>query len=125
MRSALYILAALMVMAVGWWAYTENYRTQETMDELESLRHQITEAREEIAILRAEWAYLARPERLRDLVALNFDRLRLLPMSGASFAAVDEIAFPEEDLGRLAAIHELRADGGTGAAEAAGTGRGQ
>ncbi|RMH48077.1 MAG: cell division protein FtsL [Alphaproteobacteria bacterium] len=110
MRSALYIVAALMVMAVGWWAYTENYRTQETMAELDGLRRQITEAREEIAILRAEWAYLARPERLRDLVALNFDRLRLVPMSGASFAAVDEVAFPDDGFGALAAIHELRAD---------------
>jgi hypothetical protein len=52
------------------------------------------ELREALTLQRAEWAYLNRPERLRDLIAINYDRMQLLPMESAQFGRVDQVAYP-------------------------------
>ena len=94
MRSLLFLLTAMAVIGSGFWAYHENYATQAELDHAQDLRNEIGAARERLAILRAEWAYLNRPDRLRDLVELNFDRLGLLPLRPDQFGRVDQVAFP-------------------------------
>lgn len=97
MRSFLYALTFLSVIGLAFWAYHENYKTQAVQDEVEALQRDIAAARERLAVLRAEWAYLNRPDRLRDLVELNFDRLALLPFDAAQFGDVEQIAFPQPE----------------------------
>lgn len=94
MRSLLFLLAAFAVIGSGYWAYYENYRTQAELDKVDDLRREIGGARERLAILRAEWAYLNRPDRLRDLVELNYDRLGLLPLRPDQFGSIDQVAYP-------------------------------
>lgn len=95
MRTILFTLPALAVMGLAFWAYTENFETQKALSRLERLQRQIGTERETLAVLRAEWAYLNRPSRLRDLAELNFDRLRLLPLAPEQFARVDQIPYPD------------------------------
>jgi hypothetical protein len=97
MRLLLHVLTALAVIGSGFWAYRENYATQAELDRVEELRRDIGAARERLAILNAEWAYLNRPDRLRDLADLNFDRLGLLPLHPDQFGTVEQVIFPRPE----------------------------
>lgn len=94
MRVMVYVVATLAVMGLGYWAYVENYKTKAALDHVEDLQREIGQIREELGVLRAEWAYLNRPDRLRDLAELNFDRLGLLPLRPEQFGAVADIPYP-------------------------------
>lgn len=98
MRNVLFVLTAMAVIGLAFWAYRENYATQEALADVEGLRHDIRTAHARLAVLKAEWAYLNRPDRLRDLADINFDRLGLLPLRPEQFGFVDEVAYPTPDL---------------------------
>lgn len=98
MRALLAVASFLAVMALAFWAYRENYRTQAALREMTSLQTEIATLREGLRVQRAEWAYLNRPDRLQELTALNFDRLGLLPLQPEQFGQTDRIAFPAPDL---------------------------
>lgn len=87
-------MIAAMVMGLAFWAYHQNYQTQAVLKETRVLQSDIGALRERLSVLRAEWAYLNRPDRLRDLADLNFDRLQLFPFSPEQFARADQIAQP-------------------------------
>ena len=97
MKSFLYIVTALAVMGLAVWAYRQNYETQAKLREVRELREEIADLRERASVLRAEWAYLNRPERLADLADLTVARLGLLPLRPAHFGNIDQIAFPVEN----------------------------
>lgn len=94
MRAVLYVLAFLVLIASGFWAYQENYSTQAEIREVRKLQREITNLREALSVQRAEWAYLNRPDRLRELVGLNFEALGLMPMEPAQFGAPAQVAYP-------------------------------
>lgn len=99
MKTLLYVLTAIVVFGLAFWAYRENYTTQQALKETRELQRSIGAAQVRLSVLRAEWAYLNRPDRLRDLAEINFDRLGLLPLRPDQFGRVDEVVFPlpEED----------------------------
>ena len=78
---------------VSFWAYQENIKTKHAIANTEQLQKEIGIARARLSILNAEWAYLNRPERLTELVDLNFGRLQLVPLRASNFFEVDEINF--------------------------------
>lgn len=88
------LIAAVLVVALGYWAYHQTIQTQMADREVRSLEQQIAHERERLGILRAEWAYLNRPDRLRDLADFNFERLGLLPLAPNQFGDVAQIPFP-------------------------------
>ncbi|MBC7477126.1 MAG: cell division protein FtsL [Pseudorhodobacter sp.] len=94
MRPILYLLSFLLVLGSAFWAYRENYATQHQLKEIAALQDEIATLHEGIALQRAEWAYLNRPDRLRDLATINFDRLGLLPMEPEQFGTSAEIGYP-------------------------------
>ncbi len=107
MRTALYLVTSLIVMGLAFWAYHVNYATQARQGDLRKINREIASLQEGLSVLRAEWAYLNRPERLRELVNLNFAALELLPLTPDQFGAVPEIAYPAPDAGEASATNEL------------------
>jgi hypothetical protein len=94
MRWMGYVFTVLAVMGLAIWAYSQNHQTQTAMADVRDLRREIRALREALEVQNAEWAFLNRPDRLRELVELNFTRLRLMPMTGDNFGRIDEIAYP-------------------------------
>lgn len=94
MKSILYLLVAMVVMGLAFWAYRENYRTQDALNEMEAVQREIAGLREQLVVLRAEWAYLNRPARLRELVRLNADKLQLDPITADQFIESSKIDYP-------------------------------
>ena len=98
MKTLAYVLSALAVFGLAFWAYRENYATQQVLKETRTLQRQIGAAQVRLGVLRAEWAYLNRPDRLRELAELNFNSLGLLPLRPNQFGRVDEVAYPQVPL---------------------------
>ena len=94
MRSFLYLATALSVIALAAWAYRENHLTQTAMTERRALEREMTQLRQALSIQRAEWAWLNRPDRLRSLVEVNFERLKLIPMTAEHFGEIGLVAYP-------------------------------
>ena len=110
MRGLLFGAFALVVMGLAYWAYFENYKTQEALRTASSLQREIGASRETLSVLQAEWAYLNRPDRLADLAALNFERLQLQPITRNQFGALKEVGYPlpEFDIDALLGSVEVR-----------------
>lgn len=97
MKQLIFVATALAVFGLAFWAYRENYATRQVLKETQALQREIGASQARLAVLRAEWAYLNRPERLRDLAVINFDRLGLLPLRPDQFGHVDDVDFPQDD----------------------------
>ena len=93
MRSFIYTLTFAFLVGLAFWAYQENIKTKNAIARTEKLQKEIGIARAGLSILRAEWAYLNRPDRLTELVDLNYGRLQLVPLRATNFSEVDEIKF--------------------------------
>ncbi|QYK40691.1 MAG: cell division protein FtsL [Paracoccaceae bacterium] len=100
-RPALYLLTIVALMSLAVWAYRENYATQSALRRMAALESEIAGLQQAIAVQRAEWAYLNRPDRLRDLVGVNFERLPLLPLDPGQFARIDDVVMPLPPLAPL------------------------
>jgi hypothetical protein len=94
MRGFASVFALLAVIALGYWAYHQTILTQQAERRVDQLQRQIGAERERLSILRAEWAYLNRPDRLRELADFNFERLQLLPLAPEQFGRAAQIPYP-------------------------------
>ena len=85
-RAALAGLA--LILALGGGLLLVKHRVQALEAELRGRERTILATQEAIHVLRAEWAYLTRPERL---AALNQRHFRLVPPAAAQIIALDDL----------------------------------
>ncbi|PRY94820.1 hypothetical protein BCF33_0421 [Hasllibacter halocynthiae] len=84
------------LLAMAFFAYRENDRTHAVLRDLARVERDIGRTRESLAMLEAEWAFLNRPERLRDLAAMTWEQLRLEPMRPSAFGRISEVPYADE-----------------------------
>lgn len=92
MMKPLYIAAFLVAVTLTYGLYSMKYEVQRLESKLLTLHSQLTSEREATQVLRAEWSYLNRPERLEKLTLRHLD---LTPVSVHRMAAVTRLPFRE------------------------------
>lgn len=109
MRGLMYFLSTIAVVCLAYWAYHQGYETRQTAREVAKLQRDIGRAHERLTVLRAEWAYLNRPDRLRALAEMNFERLGLMPLAPEQFGTVTQISYPlpgtQDDMPQIAGLN--------------------
>ncbi|MEM7497094.1 MAG: hypothetical protein AAF371_03775 [Pseudomonadota bacterium] len=88
-----FALSVLAILVVAAWAYNVNYRTGEALDRVEALRDEIARTREDVQVLRVEWAWLNSPKRLAKLVGEHQAALGLEPMAPERFGETAQVPF--------------------------------
>jgi hypothetical protein len=74
-----------VVVAVGYAMFQVKYEVMQQEQTLAGINKQITDDREQIRVLAAEWSYLTRPSRIEDLSARflhlgNMNSAQILPL---------------------------------------------
>jgi hypothetical protein len=103
MRRPVTLAALVLTAAVSYGIYEIKYDVVELEQELARLNRDLIAEREAVKVLKAEWSYLNRPERLEKLAERH---LELGPAQVRSLASLDEV--PPRT--------KARGDGGSGAA---------
>ncbi|MEM6971278.1 MAG: hypothetical protein AAF577_00620 [Pseudomonadota bacterium] len=94
MNRIVFLSSVVVILGFAAVAYGINYRTTETLRDIDRLRMQIADARETVQVLHVEWAHLNRPDRLAALVERHGDVLGLAPLGPDHFGAVEAVPYP-------------------------------
>lgn len=115
MKGRATLFCICLAVAVGFGLFHVKYKVQALEEELSQLNARIVHEQEQLHVLRAEWAYLNRPERLEEL---NGRFLQLGPLVPAQIGRLEELPTrTSETTGDSA--------GASAAANGAGTGDGR
>jgi cell division protein FtsL len=82
------LLAVLALVGAAIYAYSIKYATVFNAEEIVKLKHEIQAKEDRIGMLRAEWAYLVRPERIQ---ALADKLLDLAPIGLSQIVKADDL----------------------------------
>jgi cell division protein FtsL len=85
------IFNAMIVMGVlisAFFLYSLEHSTRELERQVAKLKSGISDERESIKLLNAEWSSLTRPERIQKIAE---EQLKLLPMTASQIASVAEL----------------------------------
>jgi cell division protein FtsL len=71
MLRALQVLAIAATIASAFWVYRQSYDTRHLSAEVTAAERRVERLKSDIAVLEAERAYLARPERIEPLARMQ------------------------------------------------------
>ncbi len=101
MRTIFYLFSSCLLILSAYWAYSVNYTTRAAERRVATIENQIIQETDKIEVLRAEWAYLNRPERLTRLAEANFEILRLVPVRADHYGDIADVPDEGDGLGGL------------------------
>lgn len=88
------MLLALLVLAIASWTYNVNYDTRAALERVSKMRAEIADERENLQVLRVEWAYLNAPDRLARLVGAHNEELALVTLTPDALGQVASVPYP-------------------------------
>ena len=87
-------MAVIALVACG--VYFVKYSAQDMQRKVAALEAQLQQEKESLHLLRAEWAYLNRPERLRRLATQHLQMVPVVPAALTSLQAIPAISTQEQ-----------------------------
>jgi cell division protein FtsL len=87
-RGGLFWMAMAIAAAVA--AFVVKYEVRDLEDQLAALESDLVQSQESIHVLKAEWSYLNRPERLTELAERYLD---LVPMGPAQMTTLIDVPY--------------------------------
>lgn len=94
------VVACGVLIGSAVYAYTIKYETIYRSEQLAKVSHQIKAERDAIGVLRAEWGYLTRPDRLQALSDKYLDLQNVKPDQIVEFAALPDRPQKVDSIGR-------------------------
>jgi len=88
MKNLIYFLTTIAVISLAFWAYQESFQAKSALKNIKTINHDIKKSQEKLSVLRTEWAYLNRPDRLRALADMNFEKLMLIELNTKHFESI-------------------------------------
>ena len=95
----------LFILPVALGLFYVKHIVENLEEDLTALERSIDSDKDEVHVLRAEWAYLSRPERVQKLAGTYLD---LEPASGSQIADVRAIPFPQEEVAVLSSWSSVK-----------------
>jgi cell division protein FtsL len=94
------ILAIAALIGSAVYAYKIKYETIYRAEQINKMKHDILAERDAIGVLRAEWAHLARPERIQELATKYLDLQPLSLTQVVTASALPDKAARVDAIGR-------------------------
>jgi cell division protein FtsL len=88
----------LFILPIALGLFYVKHIVENLEEDMAALEKSIGSDKEEVHVLRAEWAYLSRPERVQKLAS---SYLELEPASGAQIADVESLPFQGKEVAVL------------------------
>ena len=98
MRWNIYFFLLITTLCLVLASFTINEKSREIHEKIKTTQNEIDKYRDDLGRLRAEWAFLTRPERIACLTEFYFDELGLVPITSYIFADLDTIPYIENEI---------------------------
>lgn len=111
------VVAILALVGSAVYAYSIKYQTILRAEQINKMKHEVKAERDAIAVLRAEWSFLTRPERVQQLADKHLD---LQPLTVSQIVTAQSLPEKPERIDSIG--RKLDALGLGGAATTPGSG---
>lgn len=94
------VLAVIALIASAVWVYRIKYDATLHAEHAVKLKRQIAQEVDAVAVLKAEWAYLARPDRVQAFALQHLDLKPLTREQNVHLAALPDRPAPVDEIGK-------------------------
>lgn len=94
------VLAVIALVASAVWVYRIKYEATLHAENVVKLKRQISQEIDAVAVLKAEWAFLARPDRIQALTKQHLDLKSMTREQNVHLASLPARPAPVDEIGK-------------------------